>query len=52
VIGLVARDGAQIGEVPLGVTVSGRGRGELGRVAGPHDRQRHDSGHEGENDDG
>jgi hypothetical protein len=46
----MARNGAQLGELPLLVAVLG-GPGELGRVTGTHDRQRDKSGHEEENDD-
>jgi hypothetical protein len=50
-IGLVAGDGAQLGELPLLVAVSGGGRGELCRPARTHDRQRDETGHEEEDDD-
>jgi len=46
----MARDSAQLGELPLLVAVPG-GPGELGRAAGPHDRQRDEGGYEEENDD-
>ncbi len=49
-VGLMAGNGAQVGELPLLVAVLGGSR-ELGRAAGPHDRQRDESGHEEENDD-
>jgi hypothetical protein len=47
----MARNGAQLGELPLLVAVLGGGPGELGRAAGTHDRQRDKRGHEEENDD-
>jgi hypothetical protein len=46
----MARNGAQVGELPLLVAVPGGSR-ELGRVAGTHDRQRDESGDEEEDDD-
>jgi hypothetical protein len=51
VIGLVACDGVQLGELPFLVPVPVGAGGELGRVAGTHDRQRDEPGHEEEDDD-
>jgi hypothetical protein len=43
-------DGSQLGELALVITVLG-GAGKLGRVAGAHDRESDESGHEDEDDD-
>jgi hypothetical protein len=50
VIRLVARDGAQLGQLPFLVAVVG-GAGELGRLPRSHDRQGNDGGDEEEDDD-
>jgi hypothetical protein len=50
VIGPVAGDGPQLGELPFLVAVLG-GAGELGGLARTKDRQSNESGHEEEDDD-
>jgi hypothetical protein len=47
----MACDGSQLGELAFLIAVLGEERGELGRAAGTHDRERDECGHEEEDDD-